>query len=135
MEQRTFRARLSLRLAMAVAAAFWAAVLALLALFPGAPASSILSATAFLTFFVLFGAHFGRMAIDVGPEGVVFRSFFRRFQVRWDEILRVEVYAGLAGTLYAVLTRRGRVQFSSLLARHRELLQIVLEGAGLSRSR
>ncbi len=135
MGQRTFRARLWLRLAMAVAAVFWAAVLALLAHFPGAPASTLLSAAAFLAFFALFGAHYGRLAIDVGPEGVVFRTFFRRVPIRWDEILRVEVYAGLAGPLYAVLTRQGLVQFTGLLARHRELLEIVLERAGLSRFR
>jgi hypothetical protein len=73
------------------------------------------------------------MAVEVRPDGLVFRSVFRQLRVTWDEILKVEVRVGLAGTLYAVLTRRGLVQFSSLLARHRELCQLMLERAGLVR--
>jgi len=130
-----FRARLWLRLAMGVAAAFWAAVLLALARFPGAPPRTVLSALMFLAFFVAFGAHYGRLSVVVGPEGIVFRSFFRRVPLRWDDILKVEVRSGVLGTLYAVLTRRGLVEFSSLLGRHRELFQILLERAGLARSR
>lgn len=132
---RTFRTLLWLRLAMLVAAVFWAAVLTALARFPAAPSDSVLSAVAFLAFFVAFGAHYDRMAIVVTPDGLVFRSFFRRVPVRWDEIEKVEVHTGIAGTLYAVLTRQGLVQFTSLLARHRELFQLLLERAGLRRSR
>ncbi len=135
MTPRTYRTQLWLRLAMSCAAVFWASVLAALAHLPGATFGSVLSATIFLTFFVVFGAHYGRMAVVVTPECIVFCSFFRRVPVRWDEILRVDVRPGLAGTLYAVLTRRGLVQFSSLLARHREVFQLVLERAGLARSR
>ncbi len=134
-EPRTYRTRLWLRLAMLAAAIFWASVLAALARFPGAPFGSVVSALAFLTFFVVFGAYYDRMAIVVTPDGIVFRSFFRRVPVRWDEILKVEVRPALPGTLYAVLTRRGLVQFSSLLARHRELFQVLLERAGLARFR
>jgi hypothetical protein len=134
-ERRTYRTRLSLRVAMFAAAALWAAVLAALAHFPGAPFGTVLSAVAFLAFFIAFGAHYDRMSIVVTPEGLVFHSVFRRLPVRWDDILRVEVHPGLAGPLYAVLTRRGLVQFSGLLARHRELFQVLLERAGLARSR
>jgi hypothetical protein len=120
---------------MLSAAVFWASVLAALAHLPGAPFGSVLSAVAFLAFFVVFGAHYGRMAVVVTQECVVFCSFFRRVRVSWDEILKVEVRPGLAGTLYAVLTRRGLIQFSSLLARHREVFQLLLDGARLARSR
>lgn len=118
---------------MAAAAALWGAVLAALALAPSpaVPAGTIVSAAAFLAFFVLFSAHYDRTWIDVTPDGLVFHSVFRRLPVRWDEIVAVEVRTGIVGTLYAVLTRRGRVQFTSLLARHRELLHLVLERAGL----
>jgi hypothetical protein len=131
---RTFRARLSLRLALAAAAVVWAAALAALAFLPGAPWASVASALAFLAFFLCYSAHYGRMAVVVRPDGVVFRSVFRQLRVTWDEILKVEVRVGLAGTLYAVLTRRGCVQFSSLLARHRELCQLMLDRAGLVRT-
>lgn len=135
MEPRTYRTRLWLRLAMLAAAVFWASVLAALAHLPGAPFGSIVSALAFLAFFVVFSAHYDRMAIVVTPDFIVFCSFFRRVPVRWDDVLKVEVRPSLAGTLYAVLTRRGLVQFSSLLARHREVFQLLLERAGLARSR
>ncbi len=135
MERRTFRTRLSLRVAMMIAAAFWASVLAALARFPAVPAGTMWSAFAFLAFFVVFTAYYDRMAIVVTPHGIVFRSFFRRLPVRWEDVLEVEVRRGLAGTLYAVLTRRGRVQFTSLLARHRELCQLVLDRARRARNR
>lgn len=134
MAPRTYRARLSLRLALLAAAVVWAAALGALALFPGAPLGSVVAALAFLAYFACCSAHYARLAVEVRPEGVVFRTVFRRLRVTWDEILTIEVRAGLAGTLYAVLTRRGLVQFSSLLARHRELAQLMLERAGLVRS-
>ena len=120
---------------MLCAAAFWAAVLAALARFPSAPGASIASAAGFLVFFVFYSAVYDRTAVQVGPEGVVFRGVLRRTPVRWDEILRVEVHTGLAGTLYAVLTRRGLVRFTSVLARHRELFQLMLERGAMSRLR
>jgi len=131
---RTYRTRLSLRLALVAAAALWGGVLVLLAELPGAQASSVISAVAFLGFFLAFSVHYGRLAIVARPDGLVFRTFFREVPVRWEEIVKVEVHTGLAGTLYAVLTRRGQVQFSSLLARHRELFALMLERAGLARS-
>jgi hypothetical protein len=134
-ERRTYRTHLGLRLATILAAAFWAAVLAALAHFPGAPLGTVLAAVAFLAFFVAYSAYYDRTAIVVGPEGILFRGLVRRVPVRWDEIVKVEVYSGLAGTLYAVLTRRGPVRFTSLWSRHRELFQLVLERAGLARSR
>jgi hypothetical protein len=134
-ERRTYRTRLWLRAAMLAAALLWAGVLVALAVFPAAPLGAVLSAAAFLAFFAFFSAHYDRIAIVVLPEGVIFRTAFRRVPVRWDEIVRIDVLPGLAGTLYAVLTRRGLVQFTSLLARHRELFQLLLERAKLAQAR
>jgi hypothetical protein len=130
-----YRTRLWLRLAMIVAASFWAAVIAALASFPGAPAGTFVAASAFLAFFLVYSAVYDRTAIVVGPEGLVFRGVLRQTPVRWDEIVRVEVHTGLAGTLYAVLTRRGLVRFTSVLARHRELFELMLDRGALSRLR
>jgi hypothetical protein len=120
---------------MLCAAAFWAAVLAALARFPAAPVATVLSAAGFLAFFVFYSAVYDRTAVLVGPEGLVFRGVLRRTPVRWDEILRVEVRSGAAGTLYAVLTRRGLVRFTSVLARHRELFELLLDRGALARLR
>lgn len=130
---RTYRTRLSLRLALTAAAAVWAVALFALAWFPEAPATSVAAALAFLAFFVAYAVHYARVAVEVRSDGVVFRSSFKQVSVGWDEILKVEVRAGFAGTLYAVMTRRGLVQFSSLLARHRELCDLMLDRAGLVR--
>jgi len=120
---------------MAAATAFWASVLVAVVLLPGAEWHTVISAVLFLAFFLVFGAHYVRLAVVVGPEGIVFRSVLHRIPLKWDDILEVEVRPSVAGTLYAVLTRRGLVEFTSLLARHRELCQIVLEHAGLARAR
>jgi hypothetical protein len=132
-DRRTFRTRLWLRFAMMAAAAVWGAVLAVLAQFPAAPVGAVLAAAGFLAFFVAYSAVYDLTTIAVGPEGVVFRGVLRRLPVRWDEIVRVEVHTCLAGTLYAVLTRRGRVRFTSVLARHRELFEILLDRGALQR--
>jgi hypothetical protein len=132
-DRRTYRTRLWIRFAMVAAVAFWGAVLAALARFPDAPAGTVLAAAGFLAFFVAYSAVYDLTTIAVGPEGVVFRGVLRRVPVRWDEIVRVEVHIGLAGTLYAVLTRRGLVRFTSVLARHRELFQLLLDRGTLQR--
>jgi hypothetical protein len=132
-ERRLYRTRLWLRFAMVVAVAFWGAVLAALARFPAAPLRTVLAAAGFLAFFVVYSAVYDLTTIAVGPDGVVFRGVLRRVPVRWDEIVRVEVHTGIAGTLYAVLTRRGLVRFTSVLARHRELCELLLDRGALSR--
>jgi hypothetical protein len=52
--------------------------------------------------------------------------------VPFEDILQIVVRDGLGGRVYAVFTRRGLVQFTSLTARHRELFETLLERAALS---
>jgi hypothetical protein len=131
---RTFRTRLPLTVAVAGAAVFWASVLAALLTSPGAELRAIASAGAFLVFFVVFTVVYVRTSITVTTEGIVAASPFRRRPVRFEDILGIVVQDGLGGRVYAVLTRRGRVQFTSLFAGHRELFELLLERAGLSPS-
>lgn len=129
---RTFRTRRPLTVAVGAAAVFWASVLAALLTSPGAELRAIASAGAFLLFFVAFTTLYVRTSITVTPEGIVAEGPFRRRPVRFEEILGIVVQDGLGGRVYAVLTRRGRVQFTSLLAGHRELFELLLERAALS---
>ncbi len=129
----TYRTRLPLRVAVGAAAVFWALVMALLFRYPGAGLGTFVSAAAFLLFFLAFSALYDRNAITVTSDGIVVSGLLRRVPVRYEEILGIEVHPGLAGTVYEVLTRRGRVQFSSMFARHRELCQLLVEKAGLLR--
>jgi len=129
--KQTFRTRLSLRLAVLVAAALWALALALVASHPDAERASAVTALGFLVFFMLSIAHYELTRIEVEPDGIVVRGAFRRVHVRYDEIQNLVIHRSIAGTLYAVLTRRGLVRFSSLFGRHRELADLLLDRSGL----
>lgn len=130
---RTYRTRLPLRIAVAAAAVLWAGVLVVLLAAPGAEARSVLSAGAFVAFFVLFTFVYRNTWIAVTPDGIVAATPLRVQPVRFDEIVEIVVQDGLAGRVYAVFTRRGLVQFTSLFSRHRELFELLLERAHLQR--
>ncbi len=130
---RTYRTRLPLRVAVMAAALVWAGTLALLVQFPDVAPRTLWSATAFLVFFIVFSAYYDRLAITVTGDGIVVSRLWNRVPVRFEDILRIEVHQGFAGTMYDVLTRRGLVQFSSLFARHQELFDLLLEKAELQR--
>jgi hypothetical protein len=130
---RTYRTRLPLRVAVAAAAALWGSVLLLLLRLPGADPRSILGAGAFAAFFAAFTLVYGRTSITVTEHGIVAASPLRKRPVRFDEIVEIVVQDGLAGRMYAVFTRRGLVRFTSLFARHRELFELLLRRAELSR--
>ena len=132
MAGRTFRTRLSLRVAIWLAAALWGAVLTGLVLAPGAERRTVLSAAAFVAFFAAFGFVHARTWIAVTAEGVVAATPFRIVAVAFAEIERLVVQDGPTGRLYAVRTPRGPIRFTSLLAHHRELCQLIVDRAGLA---
>jgi len=51
--------------------------------------------------------------------------------IDFADILRVDVVPGPLGTSYAVRTRAGSVQFSSLFGGHERLCSLIVRGAGL----
>jgi hypothetical protein len=128
---RTFRTWLPLRVAIGAAAGFWAAAFAVLVRAPGVSPALVCGAAAFVAFFVVSAVVYGRTSITVTPQGIVAATPFRRRPVPYEDILRVVVRDGLGGRVYAILTRRGPVHFTSLFARHRELLELILERSGL----
>jgi hypothetical protein len=128
---RTYRTRLPLRIAVAVAAVFWAAVLVALAGAPGIELRVVVSAGAFSLFFVAFTVVYGKTSITVTSDGIVAATPLRRVRVRFDEILQIVVRDGVGGRVYSVLTRQGPVHFTSLFSRHRELFELLLERADL----
>jgi hypothetical protein len=130
----TYRTRLDLRLAVTAAAVLWAAALTVLVQnLEQVQPRVLLGAAGFLAFFAVFSAYYGRLGVTVKPEGIVVSRFFGAVPVRYEEIVRIEVQQGFAGTLYQVRTRRGPVQFTSVLARHRELFDLLRQRAGLDR--
>ena len=127
---RVYRVRLPLRIAVVLAACVWAAALLLLLRTPGADGRLVLGSAALALFFAASAIVYGRTSITVTPEGIVATSAFRRRPVAWDDILQVVVREGLGGREYAVMTRRGPVHFTSLIARHRDLFELLLERVG-----
>jgi hypothetical protein len=129
---RTYRIRLGLRLACALAAAFWGAVSAALLWLPGGGLRPASGALGFALFFVASYLLYARTWIAVGPRGFVAASPLRRRPVPFEDVLEIVVRDGIGGRVYAVITRRGLFHFTSLVARHRELFETLLEGAGLA---
>ena len=129
---RTYRIRLGLRIACALAAAFWGALAAAVLHLPGGGLGPAAGALGFAFFFVASYLLYARTWIAVGPRGIVAASPLRRRSVPFEDILEIVVRDGLGGRVYAVFTRRGLVQFTSLVARHRELLEILLERSALA---
>jgi hypothetical protein len=132
MEGRTYRTRLSLRVAVAFAGAFWVAIALALVRAPGTAPGAVLGAAAFAVFFAVSWFAYQRSWIAVTPDGIVASSPLRRRPVPFDDILQIVVRDCLGGRVYAVFTRRGLVQFTSMFARHRELFETLLERSALS---
>ena len=128
---RIYRTRLPLRIAVVVAACVWAAALVALLRLPGSDARLVLGSAALVLFFAASAVVYGRTSITVTGEGIVAASALRRRPIAWDEILQIVVRDGLGGREYAVLTRGGAVRFTSLIARHRELFELLLDRAAL----
>lgn len=129
---RTYRTRLPLRIACAVAALFWAGMLVAVLRFPRAGLAPALGAAGFAAFFVWSYLLYARTWIAVTDRGIVASSPLRLRPVPFDDILEIVVRDGLGGRVYAVFTRRGLVQFTSLTARHRELFETLLERSALA---
>ncbi len=129
---RIYRTRLALRIAVVLAAWLWSAALVLLLRAPGTDARLVAGAAALVLFFAASGVVYGRTSIAVTGDGIVASSAFRgRRRIAWDDILRIVVRDGLGGREYALVTRRGPVHFTSLIARHRELFELLLDRSGL----
>jgi hypothetical protein len=128
---RTFRTWLPLRVALWAAAGFWAGAFAVLAKAPGTRALLVVASAALVAFFVASAIIYGRTFITVTPEGIVAATPFKTRPVRYDDILRVVVRDGVGGRVYALLTRRGPIHFTSMFSRHRELAELILERAAL----
>ncbi|HEX9241850.1 MAG TPA: hypothetical protein VF875_05355 [Anaeromyxobacter sp.] len=128
---RTYRTRRSLRIAVALAALFWAGMMLAVLRLPGGRALPAAGAAGFAVFFVWSYLLYARTWISVGPRGIVSSTLLARRPVAFEDILEIVVRDGLGGRVVAVFTRRGLVHFTSLLERHRELLETLLERTDL----
>ncbi len=128
----TFRTRTLIRTAVLAADSLWVAVFFALMVMRGATASSFLSAAFFIALFTACSMFYHRLAFTVGEAGLMVRTFRDVRLYPYEDILRVDVMPGLVGTSYAVRTRLGLLQFSSLLGGHERLCSLIVRRAGLT---
>jgi hypothetical protein len=128
---RTYRTRLALRIAVGLATLFWTGMFLAVLRAPAVDARAAIGAGGFAVFFLVFSVVYGRSSITVVKDGIVAASPLRRRPVRFDDILRIVVRDGLAGRVYAVCTRRGVIQFTSMFSHHRELFELLLDRSDL----
>ena len=128
----TFRPLALIRVVVIAADTLWIAVFAALLGESGVTPRAFLSAGFFIALFSACGWFYQRLAFTVSSTGLTVRSLSEERHIPFADILRVDVLPGLVGTSYAVRTRLGSLQFSSLLAGHRRLCERLVEQAGLS---
>src|SRR5207245_6310640 len=75
---------------------------------------------------------YNRLAFIVTESGLTVRTVAMERTVSFSDILRVDVMPGLIGTSYAVRTRLGSLTFSSLLAGHQRLCDLIVRRARLA---
>ena len=127
----TFRPWAALRTVVMAADTLWIAVLVALAVMQGATHQAFLSAAFFVALFTACSLFYNRLAFTVSESGLTIRSFGSERTFSFDDILRVDVMPGFVGTSYAVRTRLGSLQFSSLLSGHQRLCSLIVHNAKL----
>jgi len=128
----TFRPWMALRTVVMGAATLWVAVFFALVAMQGATRSAFFSAAFFVALFTACSFFYNRLAFTVSETGLTIRTVAMERTVPFEAILRVDVVPGLLGTSYAVRTRGGSLTFSSLLAGHQRLCDLIVRRAHLS---
>jgi hypothetical protein len=128
----TFRPHLALRVCLALALAWWVAVLAAALGLPEAPASTRWGALFFCGFFAATGLHYLSLEIQVDQEALTYRGLLTVKRLRLAEVRSVVVVPVPLMESYGVRAASGAIRFTSMIAGHRELAALVVERARLS---
>jgi hypothetical protein len=130
---RIFRPGLFIRALVGAAGLFWLSMLGILFWLGTATLHTLLSVLFFVGFFCVSVAYCSAQSIEVDPCGITHRLLRSHRRLGFEEVLRVHVLPGLPVTVYSVITRSGIVLFTSLFKGHRELFELIVERARLSR--
>ena len=122
---------MALRTVVMAADTLWIATFFALGVMQGATKSAFLSAAFFVVLFTACSIFYNRLSFTVSESGLTVRSLAIERTVPFDDILRVDVLPSLLGTSYAVRTRLGSLTFSSLLAGHQRLCDLIVRRARL----
>jgi hypothetical protein len=127
----TFRPWMALRTLVMAADTLWIAVFFALAMMQGATRSAFFSAAFFVALFTACSLFYNRLAFIVSETGLTVRTLAMERTFAFDDILRVDVLPGPLGTSYSIRTRLGSLSFSSLLAGHQRLCDLIVRRARL----
>jgi hypothetical protein len=127
----TFRPWMALRTVVMAADTLWIGVFLALAVMNGATRSAFFSAAFFVALFTACSIFYNRLSFTVSEAGLTVRTLSLERTLSFNDILRVDVLPGLVGTSYAVRTRLGSLTFSSLLAGHQRLCDLIVRRARL----
>lgn len=116
---------------MGAACLLWLGVLVYLMRFEGVPMRTFLSAAFFVIFFGISVVYYARTAIFVDAAGLTYRGMVRTQRFSFDDIRKVDVLPGPV-TVYAVRARGRGIHFTSFFKHHRELVELLVERAGLA---
>ncbi|MBI5494044.1 MAG: hypothetical protein HY904_03395 [Deltaproteobacteria bacterium] len=126
-----FRPYLLVRLAVAVALVAWM-VITLLAARLGVDGDVLLQALAFCTLFTVLAFHYWPMELRVDGTSLHYRGFLGELSVPLSAITDIEVTPIPGMTNYGVLAPQGSIVFTSFIAGHRQLLDLLVSRAHLS---
>ena len=132
-----FRLSPAIRWIIGGAISLWVAILLILLLQPGAiPWRTYLSAIFFIALFASVLVFYSGLTIVVDRHGVTYRGLVSLRTYPYESILQLDVRPGLTGILsYEVVTRRGMLHFSSFIANHRRLADLIVQRSRLGRRR
>jgi hypothetical protein len=131
-EPNVFRPSRGFAIAMGIAGIHWVAVLLYLLHFSGVPWKTFLSTAFFIVFFALSVAYYGRTAIFVDAAGFTYRGMVRTLRFSFRDISKVHVLPGPV-TVYSVRAGHMGIHFTSFFSHHRQLMELLVQKAGLAR--
>lgn len=127
---REFRPSWLIRAAVLAALILWVGVGMLAIVAGGVPGHALAAIVFFVVFFLVFVAHYFRMAFIVDDHGVTYRGATDLQHFDWEDIVQVDcVDVPLGG--YYVKTRQGGFVLSSFIKGHRALADLIIRRAGL----
>ncbi len=132
-----FRLHPAIRWVVGGAVYFWALIFLVLLLLPAdIPWHTYVSAVFFIALFTLVLIFYNGLTIVADQYGVTYRGLLSFRNYPYETVLKVDAKPGITGIVnYHVVTRRGMLYFSSFIANHRRLMEIIIDRAGLHRGR
>jgi len=129
MRPRIYRPHLLLRLGVAAGLVGWMLVTAVAAGLPELSLDVVLKSAGFSLFFTMLGGHYLPMEFEVTDAGVIRRTLFGERRISFSDVKAIQVLPMALMVSYGIQTRRMVMAFTSFIAGHREMLQLIAERA------